>query len=225
MLIIVFRSLFFVVVVIGYSAGVWRLINDYFRHEMKTFIEEEAKNNKYLLEDPIRREVPPVVAEDPNQPSKPVTSNQIIDELILNFGRLFTTRNEDRQLSNKQETHQTLPPTISSQFSRKVDLPSSSVVQLDPGGDGGGVKSMPQGQQIEFSPPKGSAAKGDAKTIIESDEFPRSSTITATVQEGEGEEEWVQYWIDRKEGGEGGEGEQCHGSVIDSCELNLVPSS
>ena len=103
MLLIAFRSLFFVGVVIGYSAGVWRLINDYFRREMKTFIDEEAKKNKYLLEDPVRGDLPPVMAgeHNPDKPLTPVTSNQMFDELILSFGRLFTTRNE-QELSSKK---------------------------------------------------------------------------------------------------------------------------
>uniref|UniRef100_A0A8D8FXX8 (northern house mosquito) hypothetical protein n=1 Tax=Culex pipiens TaxID=7175 RepID=A0A8D8FXX8_CULPI len=107
MLLIALRSFFFVGIVIGYSAGVWRLINDYFRHEVKTFIEEEAKKNKYLLEDPVREDVPPEAVREPNpdQPPKPVTSNQMLDELILSFGRLFTTRNE-----------QELPPKKAGKF-------------------------------------------------------------------------------------------------------------
>lgn len=230
MLLIVLRSLFFVTVVIGYSAGVWRLINDYFRREMKTFIDEEAKKNKYVLEDPVRVDVPPAVAgeHNPNQPPKPVTSNQMFDELILSFGRLFTTRNEQELPSKKSETHQTLPPSIPNQFSEKVELSSAA----------GGTEtreSMPQGQQIEFSPPRppeppDGGAKVDAKTIIESDEFPRSSStmITTTTEEQDDEDEWVRYWQNRHQVGfEGAEddAEQCQGSVIDSCELNLEPGS
>lgn len=220
MLLIALRSFFFVGIVIGYSAGVWRLINDYFRHEVKTFIEEEAKKNKYLLEDPVRGDVPPEAVREPNpdQPPKPVTSNQMLDELILSFGRLFTTRNEQELPPKKAETHQTLPPTIPGQFPHKVGLSS------DPRGE-----SMPQGQQIEFTPPPEPAppTKGDAKTIIESDEFLRSSSTMITT-DGEEEQEWVRYWQNRHHvgGGGGEEQEQCRqGSVIDSCELNLEPGS
>lgn len=218
MLLIALRSFFFVGIVIGYSAGVWRLINDYFRHEVKTFIEEEAKKNKYLLEDPVRGDVPPEVVgeQNPDQPPKPVTSNQMLDELILSFGRLFTTRNEQELSSKKAETHQTLPPTIPGQFPHKVGLSS------DPRGE-----SMPQGQQIEFTPPPEPPpppTKRDAKTIIESDEFPRSSSTMITTEEEE-EQEWVRYWQNRHQGG-GEEQEQCRqGSVIDSCELNREPGS
>lgn len=232
MLLLAFRSLFFVAVVIGYSAGVWRLINDYFRREFKTFIDEEAKKNKYLLEDPVAAgEVPPAVLGEPgpDHPSKPVTLNQMLDEMILSFGRLFTTRNEQDFPSKKPETHQTLPPTIPSQFSGKVGL--SSVA-----GEAETRESMPQGQQIEFTPPpkppeRGSSVKEDAKTIIESDEFPRSSSTmiaTATKEEkDDDDEEWVRYWKNRPKGGiEGVNEEQCQvRSVIDSCARNVEPGS
>lgn len=223
MLLLAFRSLFFVAVIFGYSAGVWRLINDYFRREFKTFIDEEAKKNKYLLEDPVRVEVPPAVAgeHNPDQPSKPVTANQMLDELILNFGRLFTTRNEQEQPApKKQQTHQTLPPTIPNQFSRQV-APS------------GGPESKPhEGQQIESAlpreptePPDDPFGGVEPKTIIESDEFPRSSsTMTAAAAGDSGdddEEEWIRYWQNRRPVGVWEEEQQCQGSVIDSCELNL----
>lgn len=216
MLLLAFRSFFFVAVVIGYSAGVWRLINDYFRREFKTFIDEESKKNKYLLEDPVRGDVPPAVVgeHNPNQPPKPVTSNQMLDELILSFGRLFTTRNE-QELPPKQQTHQTSPPeTIPNQFPRQVGL-------------SGGAESKPQGQQIELppEPPDGANPGVKPKTIIESDEFPRSSSTmiaAADSEEEEEEEQWIRYWTNRQPVGVwGSEEEQCQGSVIDSCELNL----
>lgn len=226
MLLLAFRSLFFVAVIIGYSAGVWRLINDYFRREFKTFIDEEAKKNKYLLEDPVREGVPPAVVgeHNPDQPAKPVTANQMLDELILNFGRLFTTRNEQELPSKKQQTHQTLPLNTPNQFSRQID-PS-----------GGGAESKPQGQQIEPPPPPKPTEPPDdpfgvarPKTIIESDEFPRSSTTTtmiAAADSGDAEEEWIRYWKNRRQVGvwdqeKEEEQQQCQGSVIDSCELNL----
>lgn len=224
MLLLAFRSFFLVAVIIGYSAGVWRLINDYFRREFKTFIDEEVKKNKYLLEDPVKGEVPPAIVGEHTleQTSKPVTANQMLDELILNFGRLFTTRNEQELTPKKQQTHQTLPPTPN-QFSRQVGL--------SPGGE-----SKPQGQhRIESAPappepteppddPFGDQTK--PKTIIESDEFPRSSsTMIAAADSEQEEEKWIRYWQNRRQVGvwesEEQEQEQCQGSVIDSCELNL----
>ncbi|XP_052867383.1 uncharacterized protein LOC128273453 [Anopheles cruzii] len=52
MLLLALRSFFFVTILLGYSTGIWRLINDYFRREFETFLQEEAKANKYLLQDP-----------------------------------------------------------------------------------------------------------------------------------------------------------------------------
>lgn len=52
MLQLVFRSFFFIAVILGYSTGIWRLINDYFRHEFQSYLEQESQSNKYLLRDP-----------------------------------------------------------------------------------------------------------------------------------------------------------------------------
>uniref|UniRef100_A0A182TAG3 Uncharacterized protein n=1 Tax=Anopheles maculatus TaxID=74869 RepID=A0A182TAG3_9DIPT len=52
MLLLAFRSFFFIAVILGYSTGIWRLINDYFRREFQTYLEEESQTNKYLLRDP-----------------------------------------------------------------------------------------------------------------------------------------------------------------------------
>ncbi|KFB41964.1 AGAP000743-PA-like protein [Anopheles sinensis] len=52
MLQLAFRSFFFIAVILGYSTGIWRLINDYFRHEFQSYLEQESQTNKYLLRDP-----------------------------------------------------------------------------------------------------------------------------------------------------------------------------
>lgn len=52
MLLLAFRSFFFIAVILGYSTGIWRLINDYFRREFQTYLAEQAQTNKYLLRDP-----------------------------------------------------------------------------------------------------------------------------------------------------------------------------
>ncbi|XP_058064434.1 uncharacterized protein LOC131214090 [Anopheles bellator] len=62
MLLLALRSLFFVTILLGYSTGIWRLINDYFRREFETFLQEEAKVNKYLLQDPPQPSAPVPVA-------------------------------------------------------------------------------------------------------------------------------------------------------------------
>ncbi|XP_049540062.1 uncharacterized protein LOC125954093 [Anopheles darlingi] len=52
MLLLAFRSFFFIAVLLGYSTGIWRLINDYFRREFQSYLQEEVKTNQYLLQDP-----------------------------------------------------------------------------------------------------------------------------------------------------------------------------
>uniref|UniRef100_A0A182M611 Uncharacterized protein n=1 Tax=Anopheles culicifacies TaxID=139723 RepID=A0A182M611_9DIPT len=52
MLLLAFRSFFFIAVILGYSTGIWRLINDYFRREFQSYLEVESQTNKYLLRDP-----------------------------------------------------------------------------------------------------------------------------------------------------------------------------
>uniref|UniRef100_A0A182NAE8 Uncharacterized protein n=1 Tax=Anopheles dirus TaxID=7168 RepID=A0A182NAE8_9DIPT len=52
MLLLAFRSFFFVAVILGYSTGIWRLINDYFRREFQSYLAEQAQANMYLLRDP-----------------------------------------------------------------------------------------------------------------------------------------------------------------------------
>ncbi|XP_053681537.1 uncharacterized protein LOC128732317 [Sabethes cyaneus] len=98
MLLLALRSFFFVAVILGYSTGVWRLINDYFRRGFKDFLAEEVKRNQHLLVDPAdggksANEPPLPVAlpvGDPKPSSGSVTANRLLDELIVSFGRLFT---------------------------------------------------------------------------------------------------------------------------------------
>ncbi|XP_058127116.1 uncharacterized protein LOC131290665 [Anopheles ziemanni] len=52
MLQLAFRSFFFIAVILAYSTGIWRLINDYFRHEFQSYLKQEAQTNKYLLQNP-----------------------------------------------------------------------------------------------------------------------------------------------------------------------------
>ncbi|XP_055617188.1 uncharacterized protein LOC129762706 [Toxorhynchites rutilus septentrionalis] len=127
MLLLALRSMFFLAVLVGYSSGIWRLINDYFHREFKSFLEEEVKKNKYLLEDPTAPETNsdqlPVVNNVPadnalKQSSAPVSSNRLLDEVIVGFGRLFTSQyDKQRGTSTKQGQDKTLissipPPVI-----------------------------------------------------------------------------------------------------------------
>lgn len=139
MLLLAFRSLFFIAVIFGYSTGIWRLINDYFRREFKTYLDEEVKKNKYLLVDPAKgatkENVPLSAPVDAGQKkiepgsAAPVTANRLLDEIILGFGRLFTTRNE-KERDAGQGVHHTgqlsAPPPSSSSSTTSSSLSSAN---------------------------------------------------------------------------------------------------
>lgn len=104
MILLALKSLFFVTAILGYSTGVWRLIGNYFHQEFKSYLDEEVKKNKYLLVDPVVENPPAAAAgsstveivkeNEIRQAGRSVTANRLLDEMIVNFGRLFTTRNE-----------------------------------------------------------------------------------------------------------------------------------
>lgn len=250
MLLLALRSFFFIAVVMGYSTGVWRLINDYFRHEFKTYLDVEVKKNKYLLEDPVRSETPVGLPTESGsqQPTEPVTSNRLLDELIVSFGRLFTAGHKPQMVLSKAETNRAQSASLSGKIPDSTRLGADHNGNIpDPGGgsyDGVGVKDQTEadskGQQIDSAPSPSDSfvAKVDARTVIESDEFPRRSPMVAEHylpagdgdEDGrdDGEDEWVQYWKDRVVLDDEQEWGQCEGPPnnvppSDGCELNLVP--
>lgn len=212
MILLALKSLFFVTAILGYSTGVWRLIGNYFHQEFKTYLDEEVKKNKYLLVDPADKNPPAapteiVTEKEVQQAGRSVTANRLLDEIIVNFGRLFTTRNE-AELSRKRTPAKTQlerpAKDIISSTSRHVR--SESIPEPDPG--------------------RASEAAG---TIIESDKFPRSSSagvdnesdendIASDGDDGDEEEKWIKYWKHRERGtaeGEDGEG-HCE-AKLDAC--------
>ncbi|XP_053678957.1 uncharacterized protein LOC128729311 [Anopheles nili] len=78
MLLLAFRSFFFIAVILGYSTGLWRLINDYFRREFQSYLEEQAQTNKYLLEDPTYRKS--------NEPQGTIPTNFATLKKVILFG-------------------------------------------------------------------------------------------------------------------------------------------
>lgn len=48
MLTLALRSFFLIGVILWYSAGVWRLIDDYFRQEFKSYLDEEIQRNNHI---------------------------------------------------------------------------------------------------------------------------------------------------------------------------------
>ncbi|XP_065090403.1 uncharacterized protein LOC135711476 isoform X2 [Ochlerotatus camptorhynchus] len=214
MILLALKSLFFVTAIIGYSTGVWRLIGNYFQQEFKTYLDEEVKKNKYLLVDPVVENSPAAAAgsstveivteSEVRQAGKSVTANRLLDEMIVNFGRLFATSNE-AEFARKR-TSETAAKEIITSTSRNVR--KETVPDLDPGG---------------------AAAAGGS--IIESDKFPRTSSSevdnksdeddVASDDDGDGEEKWIKYWENRERGiaagadGDRGEG-HCE-AKLDAC--------
>lgn len=46
---LVFRGMFFISIISWYSYGMFKMINEYFRSEYKTYLDGEVKKNKYLI--------------------------------------------------------------------------------------------------------------------------------------------------------------------------------
>lgn len=188
------------VAILGYSTGVWRLISKYFHQEFKSYLDEEVKKNKYLLVDPGVEQPPAagsstaeiVPESNVRQTGRSVTANRLLDELIINFGRLFTARNEP-EFSGKR----TSAAKLLEQPAKEIITSTSKNVRQDNGPDpdpgGGGTTTL-------------------AGTIIESDKFPRTSSsavdntssdeddVANDDDDGDEEEKWIKYWKNRERG-------------------------
>uniref|UniRef100_A0AAG5DW40 Uncharacterized protein n=1 Tax=Anopheles atroparvus TaxID=41427 RepID=A0AAG5DW40_ANOAO len=126
MLHLALRSFFFIVIILGYSTGIWRLINDYFRHEFQTFLEQESKANRYILQDP------PAVTVGSKQAGKQLLHadapqrSPLLDEVILNVGQTLTDRGgREGGKATPEGDHQKVTNSIS-EFSNPIVESSSS---------------------------------------------------------------------------------------------------
>lgn len=230
MILLALKSLFFVAAIFAYSTGVWRLINDYFRQEFRTFLDNEVKKNKYLIVDPNEDGSSPsppkspveIISEEEVRKAKgSVPGNRLLDELIVNFGRVFTAGNGDGMRARKENLGQppsneiisptlTDAPTPASGPEKAVSISRTRPDPEDPGGGGG--------------------------TVIESDKFPRSSPSEQEDNKSDrndddgdandvddGEEKWITYWKNREREqsvtgvGDGVEGEYCEATKVDAC--------
>lgn len=230
MLLLALKSLFFVAAILAYSTGVWRLINDYFRQEFRTFLDEEVKKNKYLMVDPGRtpEQSPPpspseIISEsEVRKAQSSVTANRLLDQMILNFGRLFTAGKEPSHAGRHTSAQ---PPTNEIITSTSTGEPASSSRQ--PVSDQTGSCLGP-GNPTE-----------DGGTVIESDKFLRSSSPEREDNQSDGsgdddanadddgdEEKWIKYWKNRNRrgqsaltvGGRDGDGDgHCEAKVVDAC--------
>ncbi|XP_055524154.1 uncharacterized protein LOC129717903 [Wyeomyia smithii] len=204
MLLLAFRSFFFVAVILGYSTGVWRLINDYFRRGFKDFLAEEVKRNKYLVEHPgpeqqgkINSE-PLTASSEPKQSSGSVTANRLLDELIVSFGRLFTasSRNERQQYSQRSvPPHHTDQPPV---FAK----PTISDNPADNGDDEGQARKTSSNPATDNTPDPGgtpattsidgrkTTANGESKG---DNEIWSTSSSSASAVDPE-DDKWLSYW-------------------------------
>ncbi|XP_035789384.1 uncharacterized protein LOC118465321 [Anopheles albimanus] len=103
MLLLAFRSFFFIAVLLGYSTGIWRLINDYFRREFQSYLTEEVKTNKYLLQDPPQRSTPAAVTGSSSSNIPTSSSPSLLEENIIRVGR-FLVANSDAAKPSKPDT-------------------------------------------------------------------------------------------------------------------------
>lgn len=194
----------------AYSTGVWRLINDYFRQEFRTFLDEEVKKNKYLMVDPNSEAVsesPPVeiISEsEVRQAQSSVTANRLLDEMILSFGRLFTAGNRVKTSSRRQASGQ----------------PTANEILTPTGTDAPGTVSSDSVQT-------GSKSHPNPGTLIEADKFRRSSSAewkdnkakssddcdaanddsNGDGDDDDDEQKWIRYWKNREKSGQSSSGE------------------
>ncbi|XP_058445250.1 uncharacterized protein LOC131426492 [Malaya genurostris] len=188
MLLLALRSFFFVAVIIGYSSGIWRLINDYFRQEFKTFLDEEVKKNQYLLMDPVKIQEaaaaaatvsPPKIdkatsevmqqpdSKEAKQSSGSVTTNRLLDELIVSFGRMFTSRNGLGRMTPEQGSN----PSGSRSTVEDSRLPEAMAAP---------------------------AVKIDTETKTNEGVNEILQTSSTSPSHGETGDEWISYWKSRR---------------------------
>ncbi|XP_053663616.1 uncharacterized protein LOC128712764 [Anopheles marshallii] len=186
MLLLAFRSFFFIAVILGYSTGIWRLINDYFRREFQSYLEVESQTNKYLLQDP------PKSAPDRNPRAGPpeAPDNQLP---APNVEQLFGD-------VKHRPDHQQVTDSIMVLFET---LPSSATAEPVPD-----AKVYANGQEAETHRPGEMAVVVAAEvTDIRPQDEGHVRTMEPTEGERDGgeEEKWISYWskrgMDRKRDG------------------------
>ncbi|XP_062534327.1 uncharacterized protein LOC134203468 [Armigeres subalbatus] len=145
-----------------------------------------------------------------------VTANRLLDEMILSFGRMFTTGKQVKP-SRRQTSGQ---PTAN-------EIVSSSGTDAPPAATG----SM-EGEARSYPDPH---SPGGGGTVIEADKFPRSSSSELQDNKAESnanrddanddsdddeEKKWIKYWKNREPGQssgvEGADAGYCE-AVADTC--------
>ncbi|XP_058829750.1 uncharacterized protein LOC131689028 [Topomyia yanbarensis] len=199
MILIALRSFFLVIVILGYSAGIWRLIDDYFRNEFKTFLAEEVKKNQYLLVDPAVKVKEgaeandrTVMSEVKQSPGSVVTSNRLLDELIVSFGRMFTSRIGPLGSSSRGTHPAGTRSTDESKAKRGVKIDETVTNDGD---------------------------EGDNEILQTS-----SSPSGDDVGDGEAKDEWINYWKRKRGMSAGGDVDSGHCEVSPSMDAGCERS-
>ncbi|XP_029736234.2 uncharacterized protein LOC115253473 [Aedes albopictus] len=235
MLLLALKSLFFVAAIMAYSTGVWRLINDYFRQEFRTFLDEEVKKNKYLMVDPGITPLPSpsqIISEGEVRKAQhgSIPANRLLDQMILNFGRLFSAGNE---------------PSHARAYTSAQPTPTNEIITTSTSTDepAAAASSQPVTDRIGTSLGPESPTQ-DGATVIESDKFLRSSSPEREDNKSDGnggdddanadddvdgdddEEKWIKYWKNSQRRGQlpetvgsgGGDGDgHCEAKPVDAC--------
>uniref|UniRef100_A0A182W492 Uncharacterized protein n=1 Tax=Anopheles minimus TaxID=112268 RepID=A0A182W492_9DIPT len=178
MLLLAFRSFFFIAVILGYSTGIWRLINDYFRREFQSYLEEESQTNKYLLRDP------PKAVPDRNPAGPPDTADNQLP--ASNVEQLFGD-------AKPHHNHQQVTDSIMALF-EPTTTPTVGT------GAGGNFYTTGNGEQetVTHRPGDGTVVVAAEVTDIRpQDEGKVNKMETPGGEgegEGEGEDKWISYW-------------------------------
>ncbi|XP_040172464.1 histone-lysine N-methyltransferase EHMT2-like [Anopheles arabiensis] len=206
MLLLAFRSFFFIAVILGYSTGIWRLINDYFRREFQSYLEVEAQTNQYLLRDPPKAVLAPdapdkqlpvggrqlVPSPPPTPPPLDGNHQQVTDSIMALFEpiTLDADANVDRKVSsNRQEGtvggDKGPPEAATQRVGQDGTLPVTTA-----------VVAAAEATDIRSRNGKQPLAEED------DDRTGRKGTMEQEKQEQEKEEaeeqdKWISYWSER----------------------------
>lgn len=114
MLLLMFRGFFLIGIISWYSMGLLRVINEYFRDEFKTFLDDEIRRNKHvkLAPEAVVIDASDTVIDSIDSPSCVTDSlNNITfleDNNIIN--EEATDNNDDQHNQDKQKPHIEINP-------------------------------------------------------------------------------------------------------------------
>ncbi|XP_049289933.1 uncharacterized protein LOC125767422 [Anopheles funestus] len=175
MLLLAFRSFFFIAVILGYSTGIWRLINDYFRREFQSYLEEESQTNKYLLRDP------PKTVPDRNPTGPPeVPDNQLSAQ---NVEQLFGD-------AKHRNDHQQVTDSIMALFENPTTIGTDAGANFHTNRNG-------EEETVTHRPGEVTVVAAAEVTDIRSQDEGKVNLEKQNGREGvmeEEEDKWISYW-------------------------------